>query len=83
MPGSRDVADVQAVSWMRAEDELHAEVARLKVAGVSREERADRTAEARDAVLAARSRWFALATQGRGKPLSKQSHGTGKKPGEK
>jgi hypothetical protein len=69
--------------WIQMEQDLEAEVARLKAEGVSRNERADRTAKLRSEALGARSAAFAGATQGRGKPLSKQSHGTGKKPGEK
>jgi hypothetical protein len=70
-------------SWLQLNDELDAEVARLKAEGVPRNERADLTAKLRSEALGARSAAFAGATQGRGKPLSKQSHGTGKKPGEK
>jgi hypothetical protein len=70
-------------SWMELGRELEAEVARLKAAGVGRNERAERTAGLRSEWLGARSAAFAGATQGRGKPLSKMSHGDGKRVEEK
>jgi hypothetical protein len=66
-------------SWMELNDELDAKVARLRGEGRSREEVAELTAKERTVALGARSAAFAGATQGRGKPLSKQSHGDGKR----
>lgn len=64
--------------FMRLEDELEAKVARLKAEGVSREERADLTADERKAAMSARGGAFAAATQGRGKPMS-YGHGSREK----
>jgi hypothetical protein len=83
MSGSRGSDDVQAVSWFEDLDALERRVAEMKAAGASREERAAETEEERGRVLGARSAAFAKATQGRGKPLSKQTHGDGKRAEEK
>jgi hypothetical protein len=66
--------------WSRA---LEEKVAGLRAEGLSDEAVAGETERERAAFYASRSRAFARASQGKGKPLSKQSHGDGKRVEEK
>jgi hypothetical protein len=66
--------------WSRA---LEGRAAGLRGEGLSDEAVAEETERERAAFYASRSRAFARATAGKGKPLSKMTHGDGKRVEEK
>jgi hypothetical protein len=66
--------------WSRA---LEGRVAGLRAEGLSDEAVADEAERERAAFYASRSRAFGRVTQGKGKPLSKTTHGDGKRVEEK